>query len=504
MVSKKFDLIEKLQKYSRPTTGQFILLGLGLVLSIALFLFLQGFVSCWSLTALPGMPPATCPNKNPAPTQVVTNEQGTPVVVQVTSTPDVSIPQAELPEPWDGASRVSILVMGYDYGEWSSDRQCPCRTDTMIVVTIDPLSKTAGMISVPRDMWVNIPGFGYNKINSANAYGDGAQLPGGGPELARKTVEAFLGVPIQYYVLIDFNAFTTVVQTIAGEKGICLVIPYDITIDPLGENNTEHLKAGPDCFNGAETLAYARTRHTENEDVDRSGRQMQVIMAIRDAILRPGNWPNLLLHSTDLYNQVSAGVKTNFPSLPDAERLAQLALQIPLGNIQQRVIDYTMMAPGKTDVNGITQDILRPFPDKIREVVDQLFGTGSMKPMASADPSQVTLEEATPLMQQEGASVIVVNASGVDGIASRTADYLKSQGMNVTNYGNTGDYPDNYKYPPLPGNTMMILHSGKIYTMEYLMKLMNTTKFSVDFDPTAPADIVLAVGADWASNNPMP
>jgi polyisoprenyl-teichoic acid--peptidoglycan teichoic acid transferase len=504
MAGKKSNLVEKLLDYSKPTTGQFVLLGFGLVLALAVYFFLQGFVSCWSLTSLPGMPPAACPNKNIAPTQVVTNEQGTPVVVQPTTTPDVSIPQAELPAPWDGASRVSILVMGYDYGEWSSDRKCPCRTDTMIVLTIDPVSKTAAMVSVPRDMWVNIPGFGYNKINSANAFGDGAQLPGGGPELARKTVEAFLGVPIQYYVLIDFNAFTTVVDTIAGRQGICLVIPYDITIDPLGKKNTEDLKAGPDCFNGAETLAYARTRHTENEDVDRSGRQMQVILAIRDAVLRPGNWPNLVLHSTDLYNEVSAGVKTNFASLTDALQLAQLATQIPLDSIQQRVIDYTMMAPGKTDVNGITEDILRPFPDKIREVVDQLFGTGSMKPMASANPSQISLDEAKPLMQQESASVIVVNASGVDGIASKTADYLKSQGMNVTNYGNTGDYPDLYKYPPLPGQTLVILHGGKVYAMEYLMKLMNTDKFILDFDPAAPADIILAVGADWANNNPMP
>ena len=76
--------------------------------------------------------------------------------------------------------------------------------------------------------------------------------------------------------------------------------------------------------------------------------------------------------------------------------------------------------------------------------------------------------------------------------------------MNVIGFGNTGDYPDNYKSPPLPGNTMLIVHFGKIYAMEYLMKLMNTNSFVMDFDPTAPADIILAVGSDWANNNPMP
>ena len=75
----------------------------------------------------------------------------------------------------------------------------------MILLTIDPLTKTAGMLSIPRDMWVNIPGFGYSRINTAYSLGEGSKLPGGGPELARKTVEQFIGVPIQYYAQIDFR-----------------------------------------------------------------------------------------------------------------------------------------------------------------------------------------------------------------------------------------------------------------------------------------------------------
>ena len=496
MNPKKFDLGRTLRSYRLPSIGQFIVLGIGLVLAIALFSFLRGFVSCWSLTGMAGMAPATCPNKSVPPAQVATNEQGTPMVLP-TSTPQVSIPEAPPPAPWDGASRVTILVMGYDYGDWSLDRQCPCRTDTMIVVTIDPVSKTAGMISVPRDMWVNIPGFRYDKINAANADGDGAHLPGGGGELARKTVENFLGIPIQYYVLIDFNAFTTIVDTIGGSQGICMTIPADIIIDPLGEHNTETLTAGDHCLKGPEVLAYARMRHTAQDDIDRSDRQMKVILAIRDALLRPGNWPNLLLHSTDLYNQVSAGVHTNFPSLTDAKSLAQLVLQIPLSSIKQTVINYTMMSPGQTTIGGVPQDILRPFPDKIREAVDQLFGTGSANPLAAAHPADLSLEQAIPLMKAEGARVIVVNASGVNGMATKTADYLKAQGVNVTGSGNIADYPDAYKYPPLPNQTMLIVHSGKPYVMQYLMTLMNTSSFVMDYDPKAPADIILAVGANW-------
>jgi polyisoprenyl-teichoic acid--peptidoglycan teichoic acid transferase len=73
-------------------------------------------------------------------------------------------------DPWDGASRVTALVMGLDYRDWEAGEGAP-RTDTMILLTIDPLSKTAGMLNIPRDLWVNIPGFDYDRINTAYRLG---------------------------------------------------------------------------------------------------------------------------------------------------------------------------------------------------------------------------------------------------------------------------------------------------------------------------------------------
>jgi hypothetical protein len=156
-----------------------------------------------------------------------------------------------------------------------------------------------------------------------------------------------------------------------------------------------------------------------------------------------------------------------------------------------------MCQPGQVTVNGEVQDILKPFPDKIRALVDQIFSSGSMKPMATGDPTQ--------LMQQEAARVLIINGSGVDGIASRTDEYLKAQGMNVIGYGNMDEYPDKYAWPPLPDRTMLIVHAGKPYVMKYLMALMQFTsqnQLVVDLDPNAPADIILAVGTDWANSMP--
>jgi len=208
--------------------------------------------------------------------------------------------------------------------------------------------------------------------------------------------------------------------------------------------------------------------------------------------------PALVTQAVPLYQEISSGVHTDL-SLDDMLRLAMLAKDIPLNSIQPGVIDYTMMIDQNTVINGMPADVLRPFPDKIRELVEKIFGGGTYHPEAIGSPVE--------LMQQEGARVLVLNASGVNGIAQKTYDYLKAQGMNVIGPGNMADYPDKYRYPPLPTRTMLIVHSGKPYAIEYLMTLMkfdSANQLQTFYDPAAPADLVLVIGADWAKSNPIP
>ncbi len=489
MVDKKFDFLDKIRTLKRPTTAQFIWMGVGLVIAVASFIFLRDFVACWRLTALPGSQPSTCAGQATGP---VTTPEGTPVA-GATAMPTVSAPQVPLPEPWDGASRVTIMIIGLDFGDWSTDRTGPSRSDTMLLLTIDPVTKTAGMLSVPRDMWVNIPGFGYSRINNAYALGQGNSLPGGGPGLATKTVENFLGIDIQYYAQVEFTTFEEMIDTIGG---VCLDVPEEIRVGRTYENSAL-LEPGYQCLDGKSTLGYARARYTEGGDVDRATRQQQVIFAIRDKVFDPANFLSLIAQAPTLYNELSGGINTNL-TLNDGLQLAMLAKDIPLDSIQHGVIDYTMMQDGFYNLNGQQQAILRPYPDKIRELVDSIFGGGTMQPMATG-----TLEEK---MQAEAARIVVINGSGVPGMAAQTSDYLKTQGMNVIAFGNTGDYPDKY-YSPFPDRTIIIVHAGKPYAMQYLMALMqfnSTSQIKVDFDPNAPEDIILALGYDWGYNNPMP
>jgi LCP family protein required for cell wall assembly len=470
---------------SRITTGQIILLAVGLALAVGLFFFLNGFVACWRLTALPGMPPSNCStlaSNNPQATPVPGTE-GTPGVTTNDGTPSASVPQLDLPAPWDGASRVTVLVIGLDYRDWQAGEGAP-RSDTMILLSIDPVSKTAGMLTIPRDLWVNIPGFGYGKINTAYSLGEGNKLPGGGPGLAAKTIENVIGVPITYYAQVDFSTFETFVDAIGGIK----VTPTE-TIDIQPMNTEQHwiLKQGETVtLDGALALAYARNRYASEDDVGRSKRQLQVIMGIRERVTNPSYWPGLVANAKPLYDKLSSGINTNM-SFDTAMRLGLLAKDISLESIQKGVIDYTMVLIAKSP-DGL--DILIPLPDKIRELRDQIFSaSGTLSPMAQGDP--------LALMQAEGARVSVLNASGVSGLAARTGEYLTGQGMNVVNTGNPSEYP---------GTTVIIDHSGKLYALKYLMQLMNVgpNQIRIKFDPNATADIEVLIGPDWGTNNPMP
>src|SRR5215203_6159411 len=321
---------------------QIIFWVIAFVLAMIGFFFIRNIVTCWTITPLPGMPPSTCGTITAAGNGPVLNEEGTPVAASVVPPPPVaSIPDANLPPAWDGASRITILLIGLDYRDYLAN-DGPPRSDSMILLTIDPLTKTAGMMSVPRDMWVNIPGFGYSRINTAYSTGEGNKLPGGGPELARKTVEQFLGVPIQYYAQIDFGTFVEFIDLIGG---IDVHNDEDLRLDPVGSGLDKIILkcCGIRHLNGEKTLAYARYRKGDEGDVGRAKRQQKVILGIRNVVLAPENFPVLLGKARQFYEEFSAGIKTNMP-FDTAIQLGVLTKDIPVESIRQGVIDYTMVA----------------------------------------------------------------------------------------------------------------------------------------------------------------
>jgi len=361
-------------KFEPPTVRQIVFWVIAVALAIGGFFFTRSLITCWRITSLPGDLPSDCGTVTAGLSgPVLTDEQGTPVATVVdvaTPTTSVNIPDSNLPPAWDGGSRITVLLIGLDYRDWTAGEGAP-RSDTMILLTIDPQTKTAGMMSIPRDMWVNIPGFGYSRINTAYSSGEGAKLPGGGPALAVKTVEQFIGVPIQYYAQIDFYTFIKFIDLIGG---IDVRTTETLRLDPLGtgKDKIKLTCCGIRHIDGATALAYARTRHTEGGDVDRAKRQQQVILGIRNKVLDPQNFPVLIGKASQFYNDFSAGIRTNMP-FETALQLGVLARDIPIDSIKQGVIDYTMVALDNVTLGGQNASIMKPFPDKIRELRDQIF-----------------------------------------------------------------------------------------------------------------------------------
>ncbi|MGD8752103.1 MAG: LCP family protein [Anaerolineales bacterium] len=431
-----------------------------------------------------------------AVTALLPSSQATPVISgeqPLTPQPQFSISDLNKPlqpenrpqpQSWDGSSRVNLLLLGLDYRDWVSDNG-PSRSDTMILATFDPETRTGGLLSIPRDLWVEIPNLGYHKINQAYQLGEVNQTPGGGPGLAITTVEKLLDVSIPYYAEIDFNAFVRFVDEIGGVK---LDVPERIVIDPLGDNNTKTLKPGVQTLPGDLALAYARTRNTSGSDFDRSQRQQQVIMAIRNRILDFDLLPTLISKAPVLYQEIASGIQTNL-TLQQIIQLAWVVNQIPEERIKNLTIGPNQVS-FSTSLDG--QDILLPMPDGIRLLRDEIFTASG--PLAPTTPQETDSPE---ILEDEKALLSVRNGTLTAGLAAVTAEFLVSEGMTVTEVTNADQF---YEF------TTIIDYSGKPYTIEHLVELMGISPSRIyhRHDPNSEVDVVVILGEDWALDNPIP
>lgn len=452
---------------------------------LAAFFIVRKLTLCWTLTALPGVPPAECALQNKPSSDL----QASPNPATTNDLPiELSAPEMELPQ-WDGASRINIAFFGLR-GDDGQGEGCPTCTDTIMVLTVDPVTKTAGMLSIPRDMWVNIPGAGYSRINTAWAIGENAKLPGGGPALAMQTVSQFIGVPIHYYVQVDFGTFVSFINLIGG---IDVYVEERMVLDPLGEG-PDHFVLKPGDYRhltGPRALAYARCRHESQGcsggDVGRAKRQQQVILAIRDKVLEPETFATLITQAPQLYAEFSSGIHTNM-SLEDAIQLAVLAKDIRVDDIKRGVIDSTMAIPADTTINGVPANVLRPVPDLIRILRDEIFVPGGpLSPLAQGAP--------VALMQSDQARVRIINNTYTAGLEQSTASFLSTQGMQVVEFGSpTG----------ASNTTKIILYSSKLYALRYLTELfgVGSQQIIIQSDPASTVDIEIRIGEDWVGKLP--
>jgi len=387
------------------------------------------------------------------------------------------------PSVWEKKERVNILLLGIDKREGEHG---PWRTDTMILGTIDPQSKTAGMLSIPRDLWVPIPGYGESRINSANFIGDRDKYPGGGPALAVKTVEYNFRVPVHYYVLVDFEGFEKIIDTIGGidiyvERTLHDEQYPDPSPDDPNRVRTIHFDAGWHHMDGKAALEYARSRKSTS-DFDRSHRQIQIVMAVREQALRL----NLIPRLPELMVTLADTVQTDLQP-GDIITLAQWGSEIEAENVRSVVIDQNMTVEHITSTGAW---VLLPIREKIQPAVEELFTSPTPLPAPTALSEAVPPEQVNRLAQ-EGARIVVQNGTPTANLAAQTAAFLKKQGYSVVEFSDA----ERFDYP----QSIIIDYTGKEFTIQSLAALFNVTPENIRRSPNLKSeiDIRLIVGQDF-------
>jgi LCP family protein required for cell wall assembly len=385
----------------------------------------------------------------------------------------------------EGDGRINILLMGRGGGT----HDAPDLTDTMMLASVDPIGHTTTLISIPRDLWVKVPGHGSMKINAAWETGEFDYLhkvaPGStdpnaiaaGNKLADSVVTSVLGIQIHYNVIVDFQAFRQAVDTVGG---VTVNVPtdlYDPTMAWENNNNPLLAKAGVQTFDGKHALIYVRSRETTS-DFARSQRQRSVMLALKDKVVTLGTLSNPIKIS-ELLNSFGNNVATDF-SLNDASRLYSITKDIPSASIKSVGMAD---APNHYITTG------------------NMNGQSIDKPVAGLDnytdiQNFIRTQLPDGYLVKENAKILVLNGTALPGVATAKATILKSYGYNVIGAGTA----------PTDGwtqTTIVDLTNGKDkYTSHYLQQRYNApvvTKLPDTSIQTNGADFVIIIGSDEAS-----
>lgn len=367
----------------------------------------------------------------------------------------------------EGDGRINILLLGVG----GANHPGGTLTDTIQVVSIDPNNKKVAALSIPRDLYVTIPNYGGVKINQVYQTGaENENLAGGGPQLAKEVVSEILDLPIHYYIKMDFDGFVKIVDEVGGldiEVPKAISDPYYpdeymIGYDPF------YIEAGPQHMNGTVALKYARSRETTS-DFDRSARQQQLLVALRDKVLNLGFLTNPS-KLTAMMQILGDHLRTDFEA-NEMERLGELIKDVDTGSMASKVLDSSDNGPLVGYSNG--GYYLKPKTGnwkEIQRIAHEIF--------------------TDPYLAEENARLEVLNGTSEVGNGKEVSDILTSYGYNVINLDKANevyqktilyDY-SNGKYP---------------YTVKFLRDRYNAEVKNQPTTSRSGIDIVLIVGEDY-------
>ena len=358
--------------------------------------------------------------------QVVDANHGVdPDIVSVlTSEPANTV--VTLAEP-ESPAAMNILVLGSDHRQ--AEEEAYGRSDTIILIHVDPDRDYLSVMSLPRDLRVEVPGYGLEKINAAFAYG--------GPALTIRTVEQLTGVDINHYMEVDFEAFQDITDALGG-------VYVDVDRRYYNDNpQWELIKLAPgyQLLDGADALDYVRFRHDLNADFGRMERQQRFLSAMREQAMGwnlPFKLPGLI---SALFANISTDLGTN-----DILKLAYWGIRLDGSRIRQ----VSLVANTET-INGVSYVIASEG-----ELADAITafrttpGTASASSTAGASESTASTESSAAAPDLSGVEVDILNGNGRTGEAAAAKEWLASLGAEVVSVGNatsSGQKMTTVRYP---------------------------------------------------------
>lgn len=408
---------------------------------------------------------------------------------------EVPLPNTNKPRPTPNIVKdpFNVLMVGVDIRPGDTD----ARTDTIIVMHVDPQNKWANMISIPRDSCARIPGYNAEgeceKINAAYTYGY-RDAPKqrldpiiGGIALTRDTVEDYLGIEIDYVAQVDFNGFKKIVDTIGGININVKQPLWDPTY-PSDDGDYGlirlYIPAGYQHMDGTTALRYARSRHQGGGDYGRSQRQQDVIRAIVQALQERG-----LLDQIDTLNnladQLEGTFYTDMPikDVSNVRALAGLGSELVKGRMQ------SLKWPTSVDLGGPDPYTPRWAPENIEAAVDALL----QGPVPDTDSGpQPTAEPTEP---DAAVNVEVMNGVGLRGLAGDVATHLENRGYTINSRSDASTIYD----------TTVIIDYGNnkaarqqlAATLGIKSKNILTADDAPETPGSADTDIVVLLGRDY-------
>lgn len=262
------------------------------------------------------------------------------------------------------ATPVSLLVLGVDGERATSDE-----TDMLMLLYLDAKAERAFLLSIPRDLYVEVPGYGQARVGSVYGLGEQDET-GGGLTLARQTISATLGITVDYAALVRFDSFVTIVDTIGG---VDVEVPHLIDDpdfpDGQGGSDPFSLPAGTQHLDGTTALRYARTRVVPADDFDRTFRQQQLALAVHDRVTQFELLPDLIAQAPTIWSAVADGLETDL-SLSNVIDLALPATSLAAADITTAALDECCTVASTTSAG---KHVLLPQPDEIETLIQALL-----------------------------------------------------------------------------------------------------------------------------------